>query len=239
METGFEPQLQTCEFAPFQPGIQRRRPVWNTVSLQPFPTLSRIFAYRHGERRSKLGRPQFKSEAAALGVRYNAFVGSRTGRPPRSFWQEGEEQLLFPEWAGRKVRTPQSTVPDNVRDARFKPGGRKVPQKTYRPGGNTGVRVKRCGKSAPPRQQCCGHGKPHTEQDQIGRKFRGFGRGYVPARCVKPSGRSLEPRSNARPRGMAVPQAQSCGQNSAYRSGCHKSLFSIAYRTPNTVVAPL
>jgi len=49
----------------------------------------------------------------------------------------------------RKVRTPQSSVPDNVRDVRFKPGGRKVPQKTYRPGGNARVRVKRCGKSAP------------------------------------------------------------------------------------------
>jgi len=44
--------------------------------------------------------------------------------------------------------------------------------------------------------------------------------GNVPARCVKPSGRSLEPRSNARPRGMAVPQQQCCGQNSAYRPGC-------------------
>jgi hypothetical protein len=52
----------------------------------------------------------------------------------------------------RKVRTPQSSVPDNVRDAGFKPGGRKVPQKTYRRDGNAGVRVKRCGKSAPPRQ---------------------------------------------------------------------------------------
>jgi len=50
---------------------------------------------------------------------------------------------------------------------------------------------------------------------------------YVPARCVKPPGRSLEPRSNARPRGMAVPQQRCCGQNSAYRSGCHKFLFSI------------
>ena len=29
---------------------------------------------------------------------------------------------------------------------------RKVPQKIYRPGGNAGVRVKRCGKSAPPSQ---------------------------------------------------------------------------------------
>src|SRR5215467_1803339 len=34
----------------------------------------------------------------------------------------------------RKVRTPQSSVPDNVRDVGFKPNGRKVPQKTYRPG---------------------------------------------------------------------------------------------------------
>jgi hypothetical protein len=48
----------------------------------------------------------------------------------------------------------------------------------------------------------------------------GFGRGHVPARCVKPPGRSLEPRSDARPRGMAVPREQSRGQNSAYRSGC-------------------
>jgi hypothetical protein len=43
-------------------------------------------------------------------------------------------------------------VPDNVRDGGFKPVGRKVPQKTYRPCGNAGVRVKRCGKSAPPCQ---------------------------------------------------------------------------------------
>jgi hypothetical protein len=77
---------------------------------------------------------------------------------------------------GRKVRTPQSSVPDNVRDGRFKPVGRKVPQKTYRPGRKAQVRVKRCGKSAPPTQQCDGQGKPHTEQDQIGRKFmRSFG----------------------------------------------------------------
>src|SRR5580765_1631532 len=49
---------------------------------------------------------------------------------------------------------------------------------------------------------------------------RGFGRGHVPARCVKPPGRSLEPRSNARPRGMVVPPQG--GQNSAYRSGCQQ-----------------
>jgi len=62
-------------------------------------------------------------------------------------------------WAGRslparerKVRTPQSSVPDNVREAGFKPVRRKVPQKTYRLGCEVRVRVKRCGKSAPPPQ---------------------------------------------------------------------------------------
>src|SRR5690242_14218761 len=33
------------------------------------------------------------------------------------------------------------------------------------------VRVKRCGKSAPLAQQCSRHGKPHTEQDQIGKEL--------------------------------------------------------------------
>ena len=94
-------------------------------------------------------------------------------------------------------------MPDNVREGGFKSTRRKVPQKIYRLGGNAEVRVKRCGKSAPPRQRCSGQGKPHTEQDQIGRKFR-LWPGHVPARCVKPSGRSLEARSNARPRGMTV-----------------------------------
>jgi len=34
----------------------------------------------------------------------------------------------------RKVRTPQSSVPDNVREGGFKPVRRKVPQRIYRPG---------------------------------------------------------------------------------------------------------
>jgi hypothetical protein len=34
---------------------------------------------------------------------------------------------------GRKVRTPQGSVPDNVRDGRFKAAGRLVQQRTYRP----------------------------------------------------------------------------------------------------------
>jgi hypothetical protein len=32
----------------------------------------------------------------------------------------------------RKVRTPQSSVPDNVRDGGFKPVRRKAQQRTYR-----------------------------------------------------------------------------------------------------------
>ncbi len=48
---------------------------------------------------------------------YNEQVGSWTGRSLPVRW-------------GRKVRTPQSSVPDNVREAVFKRGRRKVPQKT-------------------------------------------------------------------------------------------------------------
>ena len=36
-------------------------------------------------------------------------------------------------WRGRKVRTPQGSVPDNVRDGRFKAAGRLVQQRIYRP----------------------------------------------------------------------------------------------------------
>ena len=34
----------------------------------------------------------------------------------------------------RKVRTPQGSVPDNVRDLSVKAQRRPVPQRTYRPG---------------------------------------------------------------------------------------------------------
>src|SRR5437667_6285608 len=100
------------------------------------------------------------------------------------------------------------------------------------------VRVKRCGKSAPPPQQCGGQGKPHTEQDQIGRDL-GFARGRA-ARRVKPPGRSLEPRSNARPRGMTVLLEQSGRQNSAYRSGCHNlSYFLPPNEGASQIVTPV
>ena len=82
--------------------------------------------------------------------------------------------MRFGTFRGRKVRTPQGSVPDNVRDADFKVRGRPVPQKRYRlgypssvsldpvkgdPGTPNGfawtacpsakVCVKWCGKSAP------------------------------------------------------------------------------------------
>ena len=53
----------------------------------------------------------------------------------------------------------------------------------------------------------------------------------------QPPGRSLEPRSNARPRGMAVPQQ--CGQNSAYRPSCHKLFFSITCKAKKLVARPV
>src|SRR5215831_2333962 len=75
------------------------------------------------------------------------------------------------------------------------------------------------------------HGaRPNREE------VRSFGCRHVPARCVKPSGRSLEPGSNARPRGMVVPQQQCCGQNSAYRSGCHTTSFSTHSNRPSIKV---
>jgi hypothetical protein len=78
----------------------------------------------------------------AVRIEYNDYVGSWTGRSLSSLFGRGE----------RKVRTPQSSVPDNVREISSKADRRKVPQKTYRLGGNVEVRVKRCGKSAPPSQ---------------------------------------------------------------------------------------
>src|SRR5579872_3689451 len=88
-------------------------------------------------------RRQLTASSRQRKLPYNRYVGSRTGRPLLP---------VFRGRRGRKVRTPQSSVPDNIREAGFKPGRRKVPQKTYRPGRKAGVRVKGCGKSAPPRQ---------------------------------------------------------------------------------------
>ena len=74
------------------------------------------------------------------------------------------------------------------------------------------------------------------------REGPGFGVKASPGRTCRlgasqPPGRSLEPRSNAWPRGMTVLREQSSRQNSAYRSGCHKFLFSVTYRTPHPMVS--
>ena len=45
------------------------------------------------------------------------------------------------------------------------------------------------------------------------------------ARRARLLGRSLEPRSDVRPRGMTVLLASAGRQNSAYRSGCHNHLY--------------
>jgi hypothetical protein len=121
----------------------------------------------------------------------------------------------------RKVRTPESSVPDNVREGGFKAVRRKVPQRRYRCGRKSAVRVKRCGKSAPPGQRCRGQGKPHTEQDQIGSERSSQEDRACLLDAPQTPGRSLERRSNASPRGMIVPGPQGRGQNSAYRSACY------------------
>src|ERR1700730_5340198 len=69
---------------------------------------------------------------------------------------------------------------------------------------------------------------------------RNFGSAHAPARRVKPPGRSLEPGSDAGPRGMAVPPERSGGQNSAYRSGCHKLLcFPLFASSISLIVTPV
>src|ERR1700758_5755011 len=62
------------------------------------------------------------------------------------------------------------------------------------------VRVKWCGKSAPRGWQHQRHGKPHLEQDQIGKRAA-----LLAATCGPHGlpGRSLELRGDAHPRGMA------------------------------------
>jgi hypothetical protein len=61
---------------------------------------------------------------------YACFRGTlRAGRGAGRSLPEGRLKRVLRE---RKVRTPQGSVPDNVRDAGVKARGRQVPQKTYR-----------------------------------------------------------------------------------------------------------
>ena len=82
---------------------------------------------------------------------------------------------------------------------------RKVPQKTYRPD-SIRVRLKRRGKSSPLPWRHGRQGKPHPEQDQIGRCLRA-------ARPRSP-GRLQEVLSDQHPSEMIMTLSR--GQNSAY-----------------------
>jgi len=99
------------------------------------------------ELRSWNGGPGRGNRYRGAKGRYELPVPFRRSKSAACF----EARVIFGR-RGRKVRTPQSSVPDNVREGRFKPVRRKVPQKIYRPSRKAQVRVKRCGKSAPPAQ---------------------------------------------------------------------------------------
>src|ERR1700679_1883009 len=77
--------------------------------------------------------------------------------------------------SGRKVRSPQGSVPANGRGGSLKgifteSATENIPPD--RPSKGSRVRVKWCGKSAPRRKQFHWQGKPHAEQDQIGEEKR-------------------------------------------------------------------
>ena len=163
-------------------------------------------------------------------ITYNVGGSSRTGRSPRSFWNEYRcQNRSFENGRGGKSELRRAVCRITSGTADSSPLDGKCHRK-HTAGRQRRVRVKRCGKSAPPRQRWRGQGKPHTEQDQIGRKSRRCDRFGISQSNLRhrrdtrwlgtsqPSGRSLEPLSNGRPRGMIVPPQG--GQNSAYRSGC-------------------
>ena len=125
---------------------------------------------------------------------------------------------------GRKVRTPQGSVPDNVRDADFKVRGRPVPQKRYRLGYPFSRRKKRVvhdtflapgsGHPEPPegfarpartpaevRVKWCGKSSSWSQTALRIGPMRPGGSWQLP----KPPGRSLmSVRGNAAPRGMTA-----------------------------------
>jgi len=121
-------------------------------------------------------------------------------------------RVVAPGLRGRKVRSPQGSVPANGRGSGN--GPRKVPQKIYRRDRQAAVRVKWCGKSAPRRKRFRWQGKPHVEQDQIGEEGR-------PVPLLLP-GRSLEPDRNVRPRGMTTARK---GTETGLQSGSRKREF--------------
>jgi hypothetical protein len=130
---------------------------------------------------------------------------------------------------GRKVRTSQGSAPGNARGPRSEGRGYGQCHRENTAGAARGVRkdvagpcgkpkakpwarlsrpshlvrVKRWGKSPPPRWQHRGHGKPRAKQGQIGGKgWPGPFTSRPQGTALAPSGRLLEPRSDPGPRGM-------------------------------------
>jgi|ERR1700683_4349681 hypothetical protein len=90
----------------------------------------------------------------------------------RLTWDNGRCSLPDgqPPGNGRKVRSPQGSVPANGREGFWR---RSLYGKCHRKyTAWKRVRVKRCGKSAPRQEQSDRQGKPHVEQDQIGEEER-------------------------------------------------------------------
>ncbi len=85
------------------------------------------------------------------------------------------------------------------------------------------VRVKRRGKSSPQDWRQDWHGKPHPGQGQIG---------GVMAWLASHPGRLLEPRSNARTRGMTAPQPQSCATEPGLSASFPLPFFRFAQYPP-------
>ncbi len=97
--------------------------------------------------------------------------------------------------AGREVTATESaTENETAGDACTSAAGLRQNQGPASFGQAHLARVKRWGKSPPPGWRHPGHGKPRVEQGQIGGESRPGSLG--------PSGRLLEARSDARPRGM-------------------------------------
>jgi len=117
-------------------------------------------------------------------------------------------------WGG-KSGLHGNTVPDNVRRGRPQGQCHREQSTARRVFGSVAARVKRCGQSAPHRQQWRWQGKPHREQDRIGwtGRWRKPAGGCVPAVSVGLVA--------TRPLATAAPDEWSSSQNPAYRPPDH------------------
>ena len=155
----------------------------------------RVAASRARERPSRLSPVAMRQWIVAVG-RMIAAVRNRC-----ALFGASRSRALVKCARERKVRTPQGSVPGNTRAGQ--PDGKWHRKYTARRrsrrealASRRRVRVKRCGKSAPRFWQQGWQAKPRTEQDQIGRRSR--------TARPKPSGRLLDPVSDAGARGMII-----------------------------------